>query len=115
MKQLKTIFNYLLWIALALLLGLLYIRLLLGTPPNEKEYNGWGYVFKLIYTFGLLRVGLIIGTVVAVLFIVMDVFYLKKRLNPYKNTFRLRLLVLFSITLVVAVIHYILEKVIDII
>ncbi len=115
MKHLKTIAYYLLWTALALLLGLLYLRLIVGAPPDEAEYKGLGYILWLFYFFGMFQLVLIIGGTVAVLFIILDLFYLKKR-NYFKHKPILkRSGVLVCILIVVAVIHYVLEKVIDII
>lgn len=113
MKQLKQIVRYLTWIIIAILLGIGYMRIILGA--NTTSTNDVGYLFHIFYTWGLLHVGAIIGGVIAALFILFDVFYLKKKLSPNLPSITTRFKLLFTITLVVIIIHYLLEKVIDVI
>ncbi|MEW7280356.1 hypothetical protein ABW636_17330 [Aquimarina sp. 2201CG1-2-11] len=114
MKTLKQILTYLIWTAIALLLGIGYMRILLGANDAPKE--GLWYLFHIFYNYGLIHLGLRIGGIIAILFIILDTFYLKKKLinNKIKSTLT-RLLSLLVITILVGGIHYILEKVIDII
>lgn len=113
MKYLKQPLTYLFWTVLALLMGIAYMWLVLGTNNMPKE--GLGYIFHMFYNWGLLHVGAIVGLVIAVLFVLFDAFYLKKKLKQHKNTTAIRFMALFAIAIVVAGIHYVLEKVIDII
>ncbi|MFI1770327.1 hypothetical protein [Thalassobellus citreus] len=89
------------------------MRLVLGANDVSKE--GVGYLYYLFYNWGLVNVGLIVGLVIAVLFILFDVFYLKKKLKWYKHSWAIRFVLLLTISFVVAIIHYVLEKVIDVI
>ena len=115
MKKLKQILAYLIWIVLALLSGIGYMRIVLG-PNTDSSKGGLFHVFgNLIYEFALVHVGLRIGGVIALLYILSDIFYLKKKLeNNVKSTI-IRFLFLLGIATVVGVTHYILEKVVDII
>ncbi|MFD2562908.1 hypothetical protein [Aquimarina rubra] len=113
MKTLKQIGAYSIWAIIALLLGIGYMRIVLG--PNETAKDGLWYLLHVFYDLGLLHVGLVIGVVIAVLFIFLDMVYLKKKLKDRKKSKGIRFLFLLAITMVVGVIHYILEKVIDVI
>lgn len=96
-----------------MILGIIYMRLLLGEIPDENSYKGLGFFLNFFYHYGLVYVGLIIGFIVAVLFFLIDHFILRKNLN--NNSLLIRFLTLFVITLTIGIIHYILEKVIDVI
>lgn len=113
MRFLKLILTYFIWTILSLLLGIGYMRLLLG--PNDVSEEGMWYLLHLFYDIGLFHVGVWIGVTIASCFILFDVFYLRKKLknNPKKTT--IQLLNLLAITVVVAIVHYTLEKVIDVI
>lgn len=113
MKILKQLLTYLIWTALALLLGITYMWIVLG--PNTMAKEGVGYLFHMFYNWALVHVGAIVGLAIAILFILLDAFYLKKKLKQYKNTITIRFMVLFVIAVVVSGIHYVLEKVIDVI
>ena len=113
MKILKQILAYITWIMVSLLLGIGYMRIVLG--PNNTSNEGISYLLYMLYNWGLLYVGLIIGFVIAFLFILLDVVYLKKKLKKTVKSIITRLVVLLVITVIVGGIHYILEKVIDII
>ena len=114
MKTLQQILTYLIWTVIALLLGIGYMRILLG--PNDAPKEGLWYLFHVFYNFGMIHIGLRVGAVIAILFIILDVFYLKKKLKNNKwQSFLTRLLFLLGIAMFVGGIHYILEKVIDVI
>ena len=111
-NTLKQIISYLIWTLLALLLGIGYMRILLG--PNESS-TGFLHLFELIYDLALVYIGLITGSIIAFIFIFIDIFYLKKKLKKNRKSIIIRFLILLVITIVVAVTHYILEKVVDVI
>lgn len=112
-KFILLVLSYLPWTIVSLLSGVAYIRLLLG--PNPVPTNGiWG-LLHMFLKIGMLRVGLTLGAVLALLFILADVFYLKQKLGSGLQATALRLLCLIGIGIFVAVVHYILEKVIDVI
>lgn len=113
MKNLKQFLGYLIWTTLSLLLGIIYMRIVLGANHISKE--GFGYLAHLFYNWGLFYVGLIVGVVVAFLFILLDVFFLKKKLTSNIQYTITRFLFLVFITMLVGLTHYMLEKVIDVI
>ncbi|MDH7447575.1 hypothetical protein [Aquimarina sp. 2201CG14-23] len=113
MKALKQILVYLIWTITALLLGIGYMRIVLG--PNKASTEGLWYLLHIFFDLGLFYVGLVIGVVIAFLFILLDVFYLKKKLKNSIKSNVIRFGFLLVITVFVAVIHYVLEKVVDII
>nr|WP_321413375.1 hypothetical protein [uncultured Allomuricauda sp.] len=117
MRTLKYILVYLLWTVLSLLIGIGYMRLVwrLVLGPDAVSEEGWGYLWYLFLTVGTIKVGLWVGGAIAICFVLLDVFYLRKKLknNPKRTVIRLAALLL--ITVLVAIVHYLLEKVIDVI
>lgn len=91
------------------------MRLVLGEVPKEESYNGFGFFLNLFYHYGLVYVGLITGVIIALLFIITDVFILKKKLVGNSKPTQIRILTLLLIAFIVFIIHYFLEKVIDVI
>ncbi|WP_299895559.1 hypothetical protein [uncultured Aquimarina sp.] len=89
------------------------MRILVGPFNIAKE--GIGYILYIFYNLGLFYVGLAVGIVIALFFILLDVFYLKGKLQNNKNAQLVRVVLLFFITAIVAGTHFLLEKVIDII
>jgi Mg/Co/Ni transporter MgtE len=87
------------------------MRIVLGPAPKSSELA----IFKWTYSMAILYIGSIIGCIVALLYILMNIFYLKKKLIDNSNSMFIRLLVILLIAIVVGSTHYILEKVIDII
>jgi len=115
MKNIKQIAFYFWWTIVAMLMAFGYVSLLLGPVPDEESYGKFSFVAQLFYGYGLLYVGLAIGSVAAILFVLTDKFFLTKRLQNKSHKTLVRLLVLSLIMAIVAIIHYILEKVIDVI
>lgn len=113
MQTLKHLLSYLVWIILSLLLGIGYMRFVLG--PNTVSEEGLGYLLHLFYDIGMIQVGLWIGGTIAICFVLLDVFYLRKKLKDNPKKMVIRLVVLLMITVLVAIVHYLLEKVIDVI
>lgn len=91
------------------------MRLVLGEIPDEESYNGFGFFLNLFYSYGIIYIGLIIGTIIAFLFIITDVFILKKKLDSTFKSLIIRVVILFGIAFFVGIIHYLFEKVLDII
>lgn len=91
------------------------MRIVLGKIPDEESYNGFGFFLNLFYSYGIIYVGSIIGTIIALLFIITDVFILKNRLDNNLKSLVIRIVVLFGIAFFVGIIHYLFEKVLDII
>lgn len=114
MKILKQILAYIIWIALSLMLGIGNLRILLGS--NIKNPSGFlQEMFSFFYNYGLIHVGLIVGVIIGILFILIDILYLKKKLKNSKKPTITRFIILLGITIIVGITHYILEKVIDVI
>jgi hypothetical protein len=112
-KWTKTILEYTLWTMAALLLGMGYMYVVLGPPPEPT--NIWNFFFGKVYFFGLVRVGLAIGSIVAILFILFSVFLINKKWASSKNKFVVQTVALLLIMVFVATLHYLLEKTMDLI
>ncbi|BCY28945.1 hypothetical protein [Flavobacterium okayamense] len=114
MKTIKSALHYFIWILLSLVVGIIYMRLLLGSP-SKINYKGFDYLIGIYYYHGLVFVGTIIGIFIAVFFFIIDYFILRKKLSNNWNSLLIRISILLLIAIIVGIVHYILEKVIDVI
>ena len=96
MKVLKAVFAYLIWILIALILGVAYMRILLGENNFAKESVA-GHFYTIFYHWGLFYVGVSIGIITAFLFIISDILLVKKKLNNKSKLTSTRLGVLLTI------------------
>lgn len=112
-KTLKQAIGYGFWTLLSFIIAFVYMGLITGLFAGSS--SGLKVVLDRFYFFGMLPVVLIIGAIIALLYILTDVFYIKTTLAPLPNKIAIRLSFLLFITLVVFFCHYNLEKVIDII
>ena len=109
----KRILNYLGWFIVAILLGLLHMRIVLGAPPeSDDDKFSFG---SMIYEWALVQVGAIVGCIIALIFILFDVFYLNKKFQNNSKATLFRFIIISLIAVTVGVTHYILEKVINVI
>ncbi|WP_157963313.1 hypothetical protein [Algoriphagus litoralis] len=115
MRIVKHILTYLLWTIVSLLMGFGYMRLLLGNLPTDESMGGVGFMLKIFYFHGLTLLGFSMGGIITLLFILIDILYLSKKLKNNSKKSIIRIVVLLATTAVVALIHYVLEKVIDVI
>ncbi len=113
MNTLKQILNYLIWTSISIVLAFGYMRIILG--PRDEEPTGFWKLTDILYDLALYHVGFVIGCIIATFFILIDIFYLKKKLKTNSNEVVIRFLILIIIALIVGVSHYVCEKVIDII
>ena len=109
----KRILNYLGWLVVAIILGFLHMRIILGSSP--KSNDGGIQFLNGIHDFVLLYVGAIIGSIIAVIFILFDIFYLNNKLQGNSKATLFRFLIISIIAVIVGSTHYVLEKVIDVI
>lgn len=89
------------------------MKIILGPQPNPS--TGFMRIFDWLYEYVLVHIGLIIGSIIALLYILIDVFYLNKRLKNNSYSTIIRFLIVMTIAIVVGTTHYVLEKVIDVI
>lgn len=115
MRLAKQILTYLFWTMLSLLIGIIYMRLLLGDIAEDESIGGFGYLLKVFYLHGLFLIGLPFGAIIALLFIGIDWFFLRKKRKQGANKIVARITLLLTITAFVAMVHYVLEVVIDVI
>lgn len=113
MRIFKTLITYLFWIVLSLITGVVYVRCIIN--PNTVSEEGLWYLLHLFFEIGMLQVGFWVGLTIAICFILVDVFYLKRSLRYKLKLNKYRFIALVIITVFVIIVHYILEKVIDLI
>ena len=104
---------YLLWILVAFLFAFGYMRIILGAQPASS--TGFMKMFDWVYGYAFVSVGAIIASIIALLFILIDVFYLNKKLKNTTHPTIIRWLIIMTISIIVGASHYILEKVVDLI
>jgi len=109
----KIIFQYALWTLAALLLGIGYMWMILGSAPEQTDI--WSFLVSRLHLWGLMHIGLAIGAIVATFFILLDAFYLKKKWASSGSLFSLRATTLLLIFVFVGTLHYLLEKIWDVI
>ena len=109
----KQIGTYFLWTLVSFILAAIYIWTLLGPITIPKK--GLSYLLYLFFQWGVIYVGLPVGFCVAVVFIITDIFYLKKKLISYPYPILARFGFLIIIMMLVFLFHYILEKIINVI
>ncbi|WP_157358321.1 hypothetical protein [Winogradskyella sp. J14-2] len=107
----KQILNYSLWIVLSIAIGITYMRILIS--PNFRSAEGLDYILKVFFDFGPLYIGVPLGILIALSFIIMD--YQIIRPQSLTCSFKLikRLHLITVIALIVFALHYFAEKVID--
>lgn len=108
----KQIIKYTLWTILSIALAIFYLTLII--KPYELSNEGIDFLLLVFYSHGIFFIGLIIGLVIAFLFVLLDNFYLKRKYSQ-KNSTLTRFSLLLVITAFVTILHYLLEKVIDVI
>jgi hypothetical protein len=113
MTILKQILTYLIWISVSFLSAFGYMRIILG--PKPKPSTNWMRMFDGIHDYVMVYIGIIIGAIIALLYILIDIFYLKKKLKNNPKRTIIRFLIIIIIASIVGTTHYIFEKVIDII
>lgn len=113
MKKVKQLLSYFIWTIISFLAAFGYMRIILG--PKPKPAKGILKMFDWVYETAMIQVGSIIGLIIACIFILLDVFYLRKKLQHKPYSILTRFLILLAIATVVGATHYILEKVVDVI
>jgi len=113
MRILKRILNYISTTLIALLLAFAYMRIILGAKSNNTDWLA--KLSHIIYDLAFVYASLILGSIIAVLYILIDIVYANNKLKSNANATRIRLLILVGLAVCVTVTHYVLEKVIDII
>ncbi len=111
MSILKQLLHYFIWILVSFLFAVGYTRIILGPKPSTDFIKPFDWLYILV----LQHLGLVIGSMIAVIFILIDVFYLKEKLKNNSNAIPNRFLVILIITFILGITHYVCEKIIDII
>lgn len=93
---------------------MIYMRLFLGSP-SEIDFKGFDVLFGIFYHYGLVYVGTIVGSIIAIFFFIIDYFFLRKQLSNNFNSVLIRISVMLLISIIIGIIHYFLEKVVDVI
>ena len=96
-----------------MLFAFIYMRIILG--PKPKPSTDFLKMFDWVYNLVFIRIGLILGSIIALLFFILNSFYLKKRLKQNSKASIIRCFYILIIAIIVTTLHYVCEKIIDII
>lgn len=92
-----------------------YLYMLIIFGPEQEPSKGFLKTFNSIYDAVMFYVVLRVAAIISVLFILLDIFYLKEKLKNNSKKNIIRFLIIIMLTAVIGITHYILEKVIDVI
>ena len=112
MSVLKKIIDYLIWTSISVLFAFIYMRIVLG--PRPEPSTGFWKIFD-FYDGIFLIVGGILGGIIALLYFILNLFYLKKKLAHNSKANIIRCFYILIIAIIVTSLHYICEIVINII
>jgi hypothetical protein len=107
MSTFKRILVYFIWSLIAFLSAFVYVRIILGPKPESS--STFMVMFGWLYEYAFIYIGLIIGSIIALLFILIDLFYLKNKFKIGISSLFIRFFIIIFITVFVGSIHYILE------
>jgi len=113
MKVLKRILNYTITTLISFLCAFAYMRIILGSKSKNTDWMA--KLFNTIYDLAFVYVSLTLGSIIALLYILSDLFYFNTKLKSNTKATGIRLLIIIVIAIFVTTTHYILEKVIDVI
>ncbi|WP_415374710.1 hypothetical protein [Patiriisocius sp. Uisw_017] len=82
---------------------------------RQEPSLGFNYFLDLFYEYAFFHIGAMIGCVIALLFIIADVFYFNKKLKNVKDSTLIRFIIIVILTIILGILHYVLEKVADVI
>jgi len=112
-KFIYRILGYLFSILFSFLLAFIYMKIALGSKQEETtdliRFLNW------FYDIILFHIVPITGSIIASIYILLDIFYFHKRLKNASYSSGIRLLIITAIAIIVGISHYVLEKVFDII
>ncbi|MEO9953510.1 hypothetical protein [Nonlabens sp.] len=112
MRIIKQILIYLLWYLLALFFGFLHMRIMLGPQPVYND--SYLSILNWLYEVALIVSTSIMGSTIAVLFILLDLFYLRKKLSGNPRHLIIRIAIMIAITLMVIGLHYLYNYIFDV-
>ena len=113
MNVFKQIFRCSLIVLISILFGLLYVKILLESNSISKE--GLGFLLHVFFTWGRISLGLIIGLVISIVYILCDVLISRYKQRDKEGLFIIRVGLFSLVAFFVIAVHYFLEKVINII
>jgi hypothetical protein len=110
MKVIITIIKYLIWLLLIVFSGMGCIRIELGKPP---EATGFWVIFNGLAEFVIIWIGGFIGLISFIPFVLIDLFYIKRKIETKLNQNIARFFTVLILSAIVTLIHYVLEFVLD--
>jgi uncharacterized membrane protein YjjP (DUF1212 family) len=106
MKILKTITNYLIWLLISTFSGMGCMRIELGMP---NEATGFFAILNGLDESIMIWIGGFIGLISFIPFVLIDIYYIKRKIEtrPIQNV--IRMFTVIILTIIITLIHYVLE------
>jgi hypothetical protein len=110
MKVIITIIKYLIWLFLSVFSGMGWMRIELGKPIKA---TGFFSIFNGLDESIIIWIGGFIGLISFIPFVLIDLYYIKRKIETRLNQNIARILTVFILTGIVTLIHYVLEFKLD--
>jgi hypothetical protein len=110
MKILTRIIEYLIWFLLSVFLGMGWMRIELGKPIEATSLFA---IFNCLHAFIIIWIGGFIGLISFILFVLIDLFYIKRKIKTERNQNFVRIFTILISSAIVTLIHYIIEFKLD--
>ncbi|OUL60535.1 hypothetical protein [Flavobacterium sp. AJR] len=110
MKVTITIIKYVIWLLLSILSGMVWMRIELGKPIDATSFFS---IFNALYGFIIIWIGGFIGLVSFIPFVLIDLYYIKRKIQTKLNQNIARILAIIILSGIITLIHYVLEFTLD--
>jgi hypothetical protein len=110
MKILILITNYFAWMLISIVLGVVFMRIEIGKPI---EATGFLILFEWLENYIIFYIGGFIGLLSFIPFVLIDLFYIKKKIETKRNQNIMRILIVVVLNVISRVIHHLLEYTLD--
>lgn len=98
---------------MALLIALVYMYFIL--KPYQTVDNDFGFVQEVYLTYGVVGIGVPLGSLIAFVFVLIDFRKIEHKKSSVSVKLIKRVFLMIVITIAVFLLHYVAEKVIDVI
>lgn len=110
MKVITTIIKYLIWFLLSIFSGMGWMRIELGRPI---EATGFWAVLNGLDKSIIIWIGGFIGLISFIPFVLIDLFYIQRKIGTKLNQNITKILSVFILTGIATLIHYVLEFILN--
>ncbi|KIA97020.1 hypothetical protein OA93_15605 [Flavobacterium sp. KMS] len=106
MKVTITIIKYIICFLLSIFSGMVWMRIELGEPIEATSFFS---MFNALYGYIIIWIGGFIGLVSFIPFVLIDLYYIKRKIETKLNQNIARILAIIILSGIITLIHYVLE------